>query len=81
MNTSTLSTSDLKSFVLKNVHPFMLKQVITSNKIEYQLTIMKYLETCIHFVHNIDLFISFNIPDKIVTYDIKNTSISVSIPY
>lgn len=59
----------------------MLKQVITSNKIEYQLSIMKYLETCIRFIHNIDLFISFNIPDKTVTYDIKNTPISISIPY
>jgi hypothetical protein len=81
MDTSKLTDSDFKSFVLKEVHPFILKNILFDNKIEYRLAAIKYLETCIHFIHNIDLFISFNLPDKTVTYDIKNTPISVTISY
>ncbi len=81
MDTSKLTNSDFKLFVLKNVHPFIIKNILFDNKLEYRLSAIKYLETCIHFIHNIDLFISFNLPDKTVTYDIKNTSISVTISY
>lgn len=81
MNTIIHSDSDFKSFIIKNVHPFLLKNVLFFTKIEYCSGAISYIQSCIQYLYHIDILIHINFSNKIVTYTIKNTSIKCTISY
>lgn len=81
MNTIIHSDSEFKSFIVKHVHPFLLKNVLLFNKIEYCFGAVSYIQSCIKYLHAIDLLIHIIDSDKNVIYTIKNTSIKCTISY
>jgi hypothetical protein len=77
-----ISFEDSQKIILKIIHPILVKNILFDTKdIEYRLSSITLLENYAKYIYHIDLFISIDIPDKNVTYDIKNSTLSITVPY
>ena len=78
----TISLEEFQQFIITNIHPILLKNVLFEDRqIEYRLPSINLLERYSKYIYEIDLFISIDIPDKLVTYDIKQSPISFTLSY
>jgi hypothetical protein len=78
----TISLEEFQQFIVKIIHPMLIKNVLFDDyQIEYRLSAITLLEKYSKYIYEIDLFISIDIPDKTVCYDIKQTPISLTVSY